>query len=105
MKMRRLALVLPAFVLLLAAAGAARAATFFARLEKDPLLRRQRPATKPNAALLVHEVLLQHSPQTLQSRLLSPTENEQRHQQHASAAQSNPQVSTEAGELQLRPDS
>ena len=65
MKMLRLALVLPAFVLLLAAAGAARAATFFARLEKDPLLRRQRPATKPNAALLGHQVLLQHSPQAL----------------------------------------
>ena len=49
MKMLRLALVLPAFVLLLAAAGAARAETFFASLEKDPSSGAERLATREQA--------------------------------------------------------
>ena len=51
MKMLRLALVLPAFVLLLAAGGAARAETFFASLEKEPLLRRR--ATREQARIRI----------------------------------------------------
>jgi hypothetical protein len=47
MKMLRLALVLPAFVLLLAAGGAARAETFFASLEKKPSSAAERPEPRP----------------------------------------------------------
>jgi hypothetical protein len=49
MKMLRLALVLPAFVLLLAAGGAARAETFFASLEKKPSSGAERPASRPES--------------------------------------------------------
>ena len=72
MKMLRLALVLPAFVLLLAASGAARAETFFASLEKSPPPAPSDPRAGPNPDLLAHKVPLQHSPQALQPRPLSP---------------------------------
>lgn len=74
MKMLRLALVLPAFVLLLAAGAAARAETLFASLEKSPPPAPSDPRAGPTADLLAHKVPLLHSPQALQPRPLSPSE-------------------------------
>src|ERR1035438_3950433 len=75
MKMLRLALVLPAFVLLLAAGGAARAETFFASLEKKPSSGAERPASRPESG----SPSTQRNPTTLAAgtpaSATQPTEN------------------------------